>query len=223
MPPDQSIKLRQPRRPFGGIRRLQCHGAEGIHVANLIVIDRPVDARPPIRPPAKDIGNLQTRDIETFRRRRKRHGTSQERLSQRSERDIPRPRCDNLAMDLIGNDNHSMPEGNLPHPVQFPGRPDASRRIVRVAQDQNTVARIRAGILKTLIIKPIRKPAIGLIKTVQRHIHDAAAVVPYGGEEAVEDRRLHDHAVARSGEGLDDGRQSRHHARRILDPFALQA
>ena len=75
-------------------------------------------------------------------------------------------------MDLVADDPFIILFANINHLAQLFLRPYSSRRIVRAAEYQHLVRRIRHLLIQILIIDPIRSILID-----QRIIHDHAAVL----------------------------------------------
>ena len=114
------------------IGSLKGDNAKGIHVAHLIDINRTIDAATPRRILRNDIGNLQTCSIEVLRRRI--HHDAVVRDSAEGHKLITWH--DEFTMDFIRDHLHAVLLADIVHLLQFLALPDASARIMRIAEQE---------------------------------------------------------------------------------------
>ena len=106
---------------------------------------------------------------------------------------------DELAMNLVADDLDAVTQADVVHPLQFVARPDAARRVVGVAEQEE--GGLRVGALG-FEIGPVDFEAVVAGKP-QHTFKRLAAVVADGGEEAVVVGREDEHPFARHRERLD--------------------
>ena len=208
-------QLAEPLFPFVVGSDCRRH-AKRIHVAHLVDVYRLVDTPAQVVVERHDICNLQPGDVESLARRHTRHRPVQESVRQRRERRVFEPLIHQFAVNLISDHRHAVAQTDVAKPRQLVGSPDASSRIVWIAEQHHFGARVGDTTLKSVEIHPI-----GVGGAAQRIAHNLAAVVAYRREEAVVDWSLHNHLVARHGQSLYHRRYRRHHSRSVDYPFAV--
>ena len=141
------IEFIQPVLAFV-ISCLKGDNTKGIHVAHLIDINRTIDAATPRRILRNDIGNLQTCGIEVLRRRI--HHDAVIRNSAEGHKLITWH--DEFTMDFIRDHLHAVLLADIVHLLQFLALPDASARIMRIAEQEERGLLVCALRLKVLPI-----------------------------------------------------------------------
>ena len=189
---------------------------EGVYVAHLVEVDGTVDAAARLIVGCHDVGYLQAGNVERLAGRHARHGPARNLSAQGGKGRIGMARHDKLAMYLVSHHRHAVTQADVAHALQLLARPHAAGGVVRIAEQHERHARVGSPAFQVVEVH-----AIGAAVPQERALLGHAAVVAYGGEEAVVHGRLHQHLVARHGEGPDDGRQGRHHADGVDDVAAV--
>ena len=145
----------------------------------------------------EDIGDLQPRQVEGFRRRG---------ASDRAGGDVPAQRGEGrgasagqgqVGVDLVGDHHDAVPARHLRQLGQLLAAPHPAHRVVRVAQEQQAGAGARQRLLQGGGVAAV--DAVGV--PGQRHRDDGAAIVLDDLAEGVVDGLLDDDGVARPGQG----------------------
>ena len=127
---------------------LKGDNAKGIHIAHLIDINRTIDAATPRRILRNDIGNLQTCGIEVLRRRIHHDAV----VCDSAEGHKLITWHDEFTMDFIRDHLHAVLLADIVHLLQFLALPDASARIMRIAEQEERRLLVCAFRLKVLPI-----------------------------------------------------------------------
>ena len=98
--------------------------------------------------------------------------------------------------------------------------PDSAGRVMRIAEDKQFHAWVCTLFLKVIPIHFVGE-SVGCVYTLEWRFDDMALVVPYAGEEAVVDGRLHQYGITRLSESFDDSRDGGYYACCIKHPRAL--
>ena len=157
-----AIEFTQPLLTLIGICSLKGYHAEGIHVAHLIDVDGTIYTPAYAVIFYYNISNLQASNVECLAWRQA-HRTRC--IAHRHERMIHwmhlihtasmnsvthEIAVDKLAVNLIGNDEHTMTLAYLAHAMQFFLRPYASCRVMRIAQQEHFHTVIGTCCLKSI-------------------------------------------------------------------------
>ena len=122
---------------------------------------------------------------------------------------------DEFAMDLVGDDEDIVAQADLADAPQFLRCPDASRRVVGIAENHQLHRRIGGRVFQSVEIN-----RVGVVAAGQFAFGGRAAAVGDGDEEVVVDGSLHQHLVARAGQRPEDGREGGNHTGHGAYPFA---
>lgn len=200
--------------PFGAVAVGLDGGddAEGVDIADLVVVDGAVDAHAHVAVGADYVGNLQTRDVEGLARRHAGDGACREVGSDGREGGVAVGREDEFAVDFVRDDDDVVAHGYLAHAGEFFACPDAPGGVVGVAQQEKADGGVGAVALEVGEVY-----AVVAVLINEGTLVNPAAVVAYRREEAVIDGSLDQHLVAGTREGLDDGRERRDHAGGVDD------
>jgi len=123
---------------------------------------------------------------------------------------------EDVAVDLVGDDDHAPGGADAGEPFQFLPGPDPSAGVVGRAQEDE----LHRGVVQLFLqVGEVHlEPAAG---KDQRVFHHTAPPPGDGGKEGVIDRRLDEHTVSGLGEGEDGGGQCRDHAGGMADPLGV--
>ena len=125
-------------------------------------------------------------------------------------------RHDEFAVDLITHHLHAMLLTDVVHSQEFFARPDASTRIMRVAEQED------GGLFVSALRLEIDEIDLeGIVHTPQSRLQHLAAIVLDTGEETVIGRRQDQYFLARHRQGLNDTRHRRDYGCRVKYPLAL--
>ena len=117
-----------------------------------------------------------------------------------------------LAMYLVAYHTHTMLLAQFGNMCQLFPTPHTSARVMRIAEQHYPRTLMRELSVQVFKIHLISQRLLVVYKRIAHHL---AAIVAYGGIEAVVDGTLHYHLVARQCQRLDDGRYCRHHSRSV--------
>lgn len=119
-------------------------------------------------------------------------------------------------MDFVGNDGDVVRKADVGHCSQFFSRPDASDRVGRVAEDEET-----DFFLDDLAFEVVEVDGIAAVAQDKFVIDELAMVVTDRRGKRIIDRRLDHDGVACPGQRADGGTDGEDDARRFDEPFFL--
>ena len=185
---------------------------EAVQVAHLVDVDSTVYAPARRCIAADNISALQSGSIERFRRRVQ----DDSLLIDGSHRNKSITRHDELAMNLVADDAHMMTKADITHALQFLTRPYTTRRIMRIAEQENRCLLVSATLFEILpidfkatcyrLLVGIIGCATGQAQYALRHL---ATRIANAGEEAVVVWRQHHHLLARKRQCFQHTRNTR--------------
>lgn len=216
---DIGDELVEPRCAFGGVGGLQGHGGEDVDVTGLVVVDGAVDAAAHGGVGADDIGGLEACDVEGFVGCIGHDPTAAYFLGNGGEGDVGTTELgvDELAVDLVGEDDDIGALADLCHLAQLLGGPYPAGGVVGVAEEEEADAAGTDGFLKGLEVD-----GAGLCLGVpcQGEVHEGAVGVADAAEETVVGGGEGQHGIALAAETLEDGADGGDDTAGVLDPLA---
>ncbi len=190
--PDIGVQLIKPL-PSPGKCSHRRHGSKNIRLRHLIRIQPPVHPVPQHRVRRKDSGSLDARNIKGLCRRYAGNTIIPARFRYGSKRNVTAARLCQVTMNLIGQNQHMMPDTKLANALQRLSVPYFSNRIMRIAQKQHRSLRIGQLFLQIVKIYGINavlipQPAFQNISSViQDRIEEIVVngshhrdILPYG-------------------------------------------
>ena len=216
---DVGHELVEPRCAFRSVGGLQGYGGEDVDVAGLVVVDGAVDAAAHGGVGADDIGGLEACDVEGFVGCIGHDPTAAYFLGNGGEGDVGTTELggDELAVDLVGEDDDIGALADLCHLAQLLGGPYPAGGVVGIAEEEEADVAGTDGFLKGL---EVDCAGLGLGVPGQGEVHEGAVGIADAAEEAVVGGGEGQHGIALAAETLEDGADGGDDTAGVLDPLA---
>ena len=183
---------------------------EGIDIADLVVINRTVNALTHLIVGGDDVSYLQPGDVERLAWGDADHGSTPQLIGKRRKRGVWMSGKGKLAMYLVRDDSDPVAQAYLAYAHQLAARPYAPSGVVWIAEEHELHACVSSLTLEVVEIYHIR-----VTRVYQGTGDGLASVVPYGREETVVDWSLYQHLVSGAGQSLYYGRQGGDNTRSV--------